>query len=333
VTGMWFILSFIITAWGIALIGLGRRGRRLDDHPICRGCGFDLVGSLPPARRSAFGVPKEARCPECGVALARAGAIEIGNRARRPGAIRAGVSVTVVGVMAMATILYLGATRGTIVRVQPTWMLIPQASGDREALLELVGRVATGTCNERQTKDLVVRALQAQADRSREWDAAWGDLVEAARLMKRVSDADWARYLKSAYGPARLRVVMTDSWRPYGVEARLEGILRFGGSGESGVVVMGRPGDLSVEGGRIEFPMNASPAEWLLAGTGPWPGWEPMPNHPYTFSERRIAGGEVSFDAPRVRIRGRWQVRAVNADGSTAAEWELPFESELARPE
>ncbi|MCC6679042.1 MAG: hypothetical protein IT436_18100 [Phycisphaerales bacterium] len=333
---MLFILSLIIAAWGIALIGLGRRGRKLDDHPICGGCGFDLVGSLPPGRRSAFAVPKGARCPECGVALARAGAIEIGNRARRPGAIRAGVVVTVVGVLGMVTILYLGATRGAIARVQPTWMLIPQASRDREALLELVGRVAAGTCDERQTKDLVARALQSQADLSREWDAAWGDLIEEARLRKQVSDADWARYLKSGYGPARLRVVTTDSWRPYRVEARLEGILRFGGSRVSGVVVMGRPGDLSVEGGRIEFPMNASPTAWLLAGTKPWPGWEPMPNNPYTFSgsqERQIARGEVLFDAPRMRIRGRWQVRAVNADGSTAAEWELPFESDLARPE
>ncbi|MCC6679040.1 MAG: hypothetical protein IT436_18090 [Phycisphaerales bacterium] len=43
-TGSWFILSLIIAAWGIALIGLGLRGRKIDDHPICRKCRFDLVG-------------------------------------------------------------------------------------------------------------------------------------------------------------------------------------------------------------------------------------------------------------------------------------------------
>ncbi len=43
-------LLFFAVAGVVALV-LGLRGRRIDDHPICRKCGFDLVGSLPSARR------------------------------------------------------------------------------------------------------------------------------------------------------------------------------------------------------------------------------------------------------------------------------------------
>src|SRR5688500_15525204 len=60
---------------GVMLIFFGVRGRRVDDHPLCRKCGFDLV-ALP------SGVEK---CSECGASLARRRAIRIGNRSRRWG--------------------------------------------------------------------------------------------------------------------------------------------------------------------------------------------------------------------------------------------------------
>ena len=40
---------------GTALLILGLRGRRLDGHPVCRKCRFDLVGT-----------PDVSVCPECG---------------------------------------------------------------------------------------------------------------------------------------------------------------------------------------------------------------------------------------------------------------------------
>jgi hypothetical protein len=53
------VLSTALTLFGLAgliLLVLGVRGWRIDDHPVCRRCRFDLVGVYP-----AIGA-----CPECG---------------------------------------------------------------------------------------------------------------------------------------------------------------------------------------------------------------------------------------------------------------------------
>src|SRR3954471_21620248 len=50
------------------------RGRRVDDHPVCRKCGFDLFGR--PAGAAAV-------CAECGADLSRRRAMRVGNRVRR----------------------------------------------------------------------------------------------------------------------------------------------------------------------------------------------------------------------------------------------------------
>lgn len=70
---------------GLATIALGWRGRVIDDHPHCRGCGFDLFKLYPAA----------ATCPECGRALHRHGAVRIGGRAKRRGVIAAGAVLLV----------------------------------------------------------------------------------------------------------------------------------------------------------------------------------------------------------------------------------------------
>lgn len=51
-------IAFIgLAALGLALFWRGWRGRRIDNHPWCRKCRFDLKGLWPGA----------ARCPECGL--------------------------------------------------------------------------------------------------------------------------------------------------------------------------------------------------------------------------------------------------------------------------
>src|SRR6185436_1292474 len=56
----------------IAILGLflSLRGRRIDDHPVCRRCKFDLIG-LP-----------HTICPECGAKLDAPNSIRTGNRRR-----------------------------------------------------------------------------------------------------------------------------------------------------------------------------------------------------------------------------------------------------------
>src|SRR5215213_3238964 len=79
------LISLGLLLAGIALIVRSRHGRLLDDHPICRRCGFDL-----------FGLPEDAhRCSECGRDLRERNAIVHGRRMRRPGLALLGMLVIV----------------------------------------------------------------------------------------------------------------------------------------------------------------------------------------------------------------------------------------------
>ena len=68
-----FTLPALVVPAALWLIAWGWRGKRLDAHPVCRRCGFDLVG-LPLGRRV---------CSECGNNLNRRRATRFGNRRRR----------------------------------------------------------------------------------------------------------------------------------------------------------------------------------------------------------------------------------------------------------
>ncbi|MBA2301706.1 MAG: hypothetical protein H0W08_03650, partial [Acidobacteria bacterium] len=78
------IVGSLIAA--VALLRRGWTGRVVDDHPICRACGFDLFNRPP----------DQIVCPECGVDLKSARAIRIGNRQRRQGLFYSGLTLLLV---------------------------------------------------------------------------------------------------------------------------------------------------------------------------------------------------------------------------------------------
>src|SRR5687767_396658 len=67
------IVPSLVCLAAAAAVLYALRGRRVDDHPICHKCGFDLVGK--PAASAV--------CSECGVDLGRKRSIRTGNRLRR----------------------------------------------------------------------------------------------------------------------------------------------------------------------------------------------------------------------------------------------------------
>ena len=81
----WGMFSFL-TIWlpiifaliGIGFLVIGWRGRRIDHHPLCPRCGFDL-----------FGKPELTNivCPECGHTIATTFDVRIGHRQTRRGLI------------------------------------------------------------------------------------------------------------------------------------------------------------------------------------------------------------------------------------------------------
>lgn len=80
------LICFAGACVGTVLFLLAMRGRRVDDHPLCAECDFDLTGR-PAASR---------RCPQCEADLSRPLAIVVGHRRpHRAGMIAAGIGVGV----------------------------------------------------------------------------------------------------------------------------------------------------------------------------------------------------------------------------------------------
>jgi hypothetical protein len=169
-----------VAALGALLVALGRRGRRINDHPQCTWCGFDLHGVFP-------GV---ATCPECGAGLLRKHGprtVRVGVRVRQRGMIVAGVVALVLATLPMGLIGYAAVTGTAIAKHLPLGgleLLVRfggQARAD-EVANELTDRMVRGTLDAGQTARAVEMAIAYQGDATREWTRAWADLLERCRL-------------------------------------------------------------------------------------------------------------------------------------------------------
>ncbi len=166
-------IAFIgLAALGLSLFWRGWRGRRIDNHPWCSKCRFDLNGVWPGA----------ARCPECGVDLQRIDAVELGQRHRRP-------LLTALGAILLlccAVWVGLGVWRSTgsinWADYKPDWWLVREAcTGDAEvsqtAATALRERISKGTVSDAHVAALVERALEVQGDEAAAWSDAWGEII------------------------------------------------------------------------------------------------------------------------------------------------------------
>jgi hypothetical protein len=168
------------------------RGRRVDDHPICRRCGFDVSGR--PAESNV--------CSECGADLAARRAIRIGRRERRRGLARVAGSGVFMSAVVLAGVGWVQLRGVDLQRHKPVWWLAREAGGTAAprrdaALAELARRIAlgkVGNITDAQLEPLLGHAFAHQADVSQPWVPGWGLLIEAARDVDRLSDSQWDRY-------------------------------------------------------------------------------------------------------------------------------------------
>ena len=181
-------LAILITALIAALAGgtviFALRGRPIDNHPICRKCGFDL-----------FGLSESTRCPECGTELS-AQAIRLGHRAVRRGALALGILVLMPSLLMTATLSVAAIKRVDLYAYKPVWWLLREA--DAPALEELRRRLAAGKLSDANLASIVSAALKAQANVNSPWLAGWGDLVEMSHASGKVSDEQWKQYGRHA---------------------------------------------------------------------------------------------------------------------------------------
>lgn len=200
---------------GASLLIRGLRGRRVDDHPCCRRCGFDLHG-LDLALATA-------RCPECGRDLGakstgptgtpqpggRSRAVRIGRRV--PNLVVAWIGVLLLVVLALpagllAGLLWSGADPD---RYKPVWWLLHDAGSANETTArrskdELRRRMVMDEISSRDVRAIARQALVRQAGPESGWHQQWGTLFEIAWIGGWLDEDMTAQYLKNA---VRYRVV------------------------------------------------------------------------------------------------------------------------------
>ena len=188
-----WIIPAVALLIGAGLLRVGLRGRRVDDHPICRRCGFDL-----------FGRPEGSNiCSECGGDLTKRHAIRAGRHVRRGGMIA-------IGALMLAITLTLGGGAGYAAYSvkdwqphKPVWWLVRELDrGDlqtrRAATTELLTRLAGLKLSRPQLDRITETILNIQGDTRKPWYAGFGDFLEAARAKKQLSDERWQRYGRQA---------------------------------------------------------------------------------------------------------------------------------------
>ena len=186
-------LPAVVALGSLWLIVWGWRGRRLDAHPICRRCGFDLFG-LPLGRRV---------CTECGNYLNQRFATRFGNRRRRWRAIVLGAPVLALCLTWFGAIAWVVVREVDVNRYKPVWWLAREMDGTdvaarASALRELRDRVRAGVLSKDQVNALVDRGLAAQADAARPWTGSWGEFIEFAEGVGSVTLGRWHGYVREA---------------------------------------------------------------------------------------------------------------------------------------
>lgn len=247
------VLALVLLA-GLLLVLAGRRGRLVNDHPICRACRFDLIGLEPGAR-----------CPECGADLAPPRAVIAGRRRRRPVVLAAGMLLVLVPSGAFGLQLYQAARVYDWNRAKPVWWLLRdlRAAGagpviapspEQPYLEELIRRARHDGLREGHYAELMAVARARQADAARPWDPRWGHLVELGFEHGKIGETPFDRYLEGIIvGRFEVRARVR-AGRPLparlSIEARAGPLAGLGFTGErASLIVAGR--DRQDIGGRL----------------------------------------------------------------------------------
>src|SRR4051794_38688488 len=106
------ILSLLVLCASAAVF-TGLRGRRIDDHPLCRRCGFDLTGRPDTSTR----------CSECGADLIHKNSVRVGHRRRRAILIASGIALLLPSLALLATVIFARAGTLNVIQYEPVWLL------------------------------------------------------------------------------------------------------------------------------------------------------------------------------------------------------------------
>jgi hypothetical protein len=186
-------LSLASLALGLVLAIVGWRGRRLDEHPHCRRCGYDLQGHHDPAA-----------CPECGRDLAKRRALRKGTRRKRPVLLVLASLLLLLSVGGAGALAWQRATATDWNTLKPVvWLHADARRVDNPAvadpaLNELIDRLLRGELSRREVRALADTALELQQGERLLWPNHWGVILEQGISQGMVTPEQRDAYLRTA---------------------------------------------------------------------------------------------------------------------------------------
>ncbi len=185
------VVGFIV---GLGVVGAllvvgGMRGRRIDDHPGCRRCGFDLFGSMAGS----------VRCPECGANLELKRAVRHGRRRRRPVVLGGGVLLILLTATWFVLLITGVLARYNFNPYKPTWWLAIEAGSTDATTLppvlnELRARLERGELSEERIESLAATGLDRVDALGKAWPGEWDQFILRAWRLHHLSDAIKLRF-------------------------------------------------------------------------------------------------------------------------------------------
>ena len=187
---LFYAFAGVIFSLGLFLLILGLRGKRIDDHPFCRKCKFNLTGRNEQSNND---------CPECGNDLTKPKAVRIGQREKRRGLIGVALFVMLFGITAIGVKGYADATNVNWQHHKPVWLLMREANGVQgiisdQAIDELIRREAAGLLDQDDESAFIDLLLTNQADRSHNWRTEMGDVIEKRWVSGNLDRSLWGQY-------------------------------------------------------------------------------------------------------------------------------------------
>lgn len=187
------VVLAIVGGLGLAMAAVAVRGRRLNDHPICRRCRFDLVGIFPGG----------AACPECGASLSPRRAVRLGERRMRPAMLAAAATVLVLDLGVGGVTIWAYRSGFDLNTIKPAWLLTREAGSRRDAIAgsalgELAARLSRGELDRDHALVALGHALDHQGDRSKPLLTEAADYIKAAAGANLLTPEDLVRYAQQA---------------------------------------------------------------------------------------------------------------------------------------
>lgn len=189
---------------GALMAAVAYRGRRVDDHPLCRRCGYDLAGLDP----------RPEVCPECGAELKARRSVRVGHRRRSLRRFGVGLLLLFPALGLLVLLAISSSTSAALSARKPVWWLrLDLTSGSAEirnaAASQLNRQRGMAMLSDAELTTLIDPLLDLQVSAPKAWTDDHTDLLYTAITKNLTTSEQNDMYLRQAVD-ASIRIIARD---------------------------------------------------------------------------------------------------------------------------